>query len=160
MSERLCGVKENKIALLSCNHCQDLLENYFSCQWQQGGTSDNPNAAEFGCNTNHFSISITHANTAGTENSLIDDLSHKWLSFSYRKHCSLNWRQLGYQQTFKNTTGLISDVDFRGQDAALKVFVKSYLPTVKTELTKLGIMLLCLLATELTKLGIVLLCLL
>ena len=43
----LPSVKKNKIALLSRNLCQDLLENYFGFQRQQGGTSDNPKAAEF-----------------------------------------------------------------------------------------------------------------
>ena len=50
------GVKENKIALLSRNLCQDPLENYFGCQRQRGGTSDNPNAAEFGYNTQALRI--------------------------------------------------------------------------------------------------------
>lgn len=45
------GVKENKIALLSRNLCQDPLENFFGCQRQRGGTSDNPNASEFQSNT-------------------------------------------------------------------------------------------------------------
>ena len=44
-------VKEDKIALLSRNLCQDPLENYFGCQRQRGGTSDNPNALEYGRNT-------------------------------------------------------------------------------------------------------------
>ena len=147
------------MALLSCNLCQGLLENYFSCQWQRGGTSDNPNAAEFGCNTNHFSISITHANTAGTENSLIDDLSHKWLSSFLQKalqsQLEATWIPANLQEYYwtHQRCGLSrTRCSFKG--------VCEELPTVKTELTKLGIMLLCLLATELTKLGIVLLCLL
>ena len=35
---------------LSQNLCQDPLESYFGCQRQRGGTSDNPNALEFGRN--------------------------------------------------------------------------------------------------------------
>ena len=45
------GVKEEKITLLSRNLCQDPLENFFGCQGQRGGTSENPNAAEFKTNT-------------------------------------------------------------------------------------------------------------
>ena len=45
------GIKEKGRALLSRNLCQDPLENYFGCQRQCGGTSDNPNALEYGKNT-------------------------------------------------------------------------------------------------------------
>ena len=45
------GIKEKRIVLLSRNLCQDPLENYFGCQRQCGGTSDNPNALEYGKNT-------------------------------------------------------------------------------------------------------------
>lgn len=44
-------IKEKKIALLSWNLRQDPLENYFGCQRQRGGTSDNPNAQEYAYNT-------------------------------------------------------------------------------------------------------------
>ena len=44
-------VKEKKIALLSNNICQDPLEQFFGCQQQRGGTSDNPNVLEFSQNT-------------------------------------------------------------------------------------------------------------
>ena len=47
----LPGMIENKIAFLSRNLCQDPLENFFGCQRQRGGTSDNPNASEFQFNT-------------------------------------------------------------------------------------------------------------
>lgn len=45
------GVKDDKIALLSRNLCQDPLENFFGCQRQRGATNENPNAAEFKSNT-------------------------------------------------------------------------------------------------------------
>lgn len=44
-------VKANKLAFLSNNLCQDPLENFFGCQRQRGGTSDNPNVKEFFQNT-------------------------------------------------------------------------------------------------------------
>lgn len=44
-------VKENKLVLLSNNLCQDPLEQFFGCQRQRGGTSDNPSVAEFIKNT-------------------------------------------------------------------------------------------------------------
>ena len=45
------GIKEKRIVLLSRNLCQDPLENYFGYQRQCDGTSDNPNALEYGKNT-------------------------------------------------------------------------------------------------------------
>ena len=39
-------IKEQKLAFLSNNLCQDPLEQFFCCQWQRGGTSDNPNVLE------------------------------------------------------------------------------------------------------------------
>ena len=44
-------VKDKKLAFLSQNLCQDPLENFFGCQRQKRGTSDNPNVAEFMENT-------------------------------------------------------------------------------------------------------------
>lgn len=44
-------VKDNKLAFLSMNICQDPLENFFGCQRQRGGTSDNPTAMEYYQNT-------------------------------------------------------------------------------------------------------------
>lgn len=44
-------VKDNKVVLLSNNLCQDPLEQFFDCQRQRGGTSDNPNVLEFSQNT-------------------------------------------------------------------------------------------------------------
>lgn len=44
-------VKGNKLAFLSNNICQDPLENFFGCQRQRGGTSDNPNVMEYYQNT-------------------------------------------------------------------------------------------------------------
>ena len=44
-------VKEKKLVLLSNNLCQDPLEQFFGCQRQRGGTSDNPSVAEFIKNT-------------------------------------------------------------------------------------------------------------
>ena len=43
--------KQNNLAFLSNNICQDPLENFFGSQKQRGGTSDNPNAKEFYKNT-------------------------------------------------------------------------------------------------------------
>ena len=40
-------VTVNKLAFLSQNICQDPLENYFGCQRQRGGTSDNPSVHEY-----------------------------------------------------------------------------------------------------------------
>lgn len=40
-------IKEQKLAFLSNNLCQDPLEQFFGCQRQRGGTSDNPNVLEF-----------------------------------------------------------------------------------------------------------------
>ena len=37
----------NKLAFLRQNICQNQLENYFDCQRQQGGTSDNPSIHEY-----------------------------------------------------------------------------------------------------------------
>ena len=44
-------VTNNKLAFLSQNICQDPLENYFGCQRQRGGTSDNPSVHEYYQNT-------------------------------------------------------------------------------------------------------------
>ena len=44
-------VQGKKLAFLSVNISQDPLENYFGCQRQRGGTSDNPNAKQFMENT-------------------------------------------------------------------------------------------------------------
>ena len=44
-------VKDNKLAFLSGNLCQDPLENFFGCQRQRGGTSDNASAKEYYQNT-------------------------------------------------------------------------------------------------------------
>ena len=44
-------VKEEKLAFLSVNISQDPLENFFGCQRQRGGTSDNPSVSEFYNNT-------------------------------------------------------------------------------------------------------------
>lgn len=44
-------VKRNRFAFLSNNISQDPLENYFGCQWQHGGTNDNPTVNEFNNNT-------------------------------------------------------------------------------------------------------------
>ena len=44
-------VKDNHLSFLSYNLCQDPLESFFGCQRQRGGTSDNPSANEFYCNT-------------------------------------------------------------------------------------------------------------
>ena len=44
-------VKDNKLAFLSQNICQDPLENHFGCQRQRGGTSDNPSVHEYYQNT-------------------------------------------------------------------------------------------------------------
>lgn len=44
-------VKGKKLALLSGNLCQDPLENFFGCQRQRGGTSDNPSVQEYYQNT-------------------------------------------------------------------------------------------------------------
>ena len=40
-------MKGKNLAFLSGNLCQDPLENYFGCQRQRGGTSDNPSVHEF-----------------------------------------------------------------------------------------------------------------
>ena len=47
----LLEVKNNQLAFLSQNICQDPLENFFGCQRQRGGTSDNPSALEYYRNT-------------------------------------------------------------------------------------------------------------
>ena len=44
-------VKDKKLAFLSNHLCQDPLENFFGCQRQRGGTSDNPNVLEYYQNT-------------------------------------------------------------------------------------------------------------
>ena len=44
-------VKENRLAFLSNRICQDPFENYFGCQRQSGGTSDNPTVSEYFSNT-------------------------------------------------------------------------------------------------------------
>ena len=44
-------VNDNKLAFLSNKLCQDPLENFFGCQRQRGGTSDNPTLHEFYNNT-------------------------------------------------------------------------------------------------------------
>ena len=44
-------VKNNNLAFLSQNLCQDALENFFSCQRQRGGTCDHPNLIEYYQNT-------------------------------------------------------------------------------------------------------------
>ena len=65
-------VRENKLAFLSQNICQDPLENFFGCQRQRGGTSDNPNVMEYYQNTqalrvvNSFCRSSVKGNCQGT----------------------------------------------------------------------------------------------
>ena len=49
-------VKKHKLSFLSNNLCQDPLECFFGCKRQQGGTSDNPNAADFFNNTQALRI--------------------------------------------------------------------------------------------------------
>ena len=49
-------VKENKLAFLSNHLCQDPFENYFGCQRQKGGTSDNPTVQEYYKNTESLRI--------------------------------------------------------------------------------------------------------
>ena len=44
-------IKDKRLAFLSNNICQDPLEQFFGCQRQRGGTSDNPNVKEFCQNT-------------------------------------------------------------------------------------------------------------
>ena len=44
-------VKGRNLAFLSNNLCQDPIENFFGCQRQRGGTSDNPNVLEYYQNT-------------------------------------------------------------------------------------------------------------
>ena len=44
-------VKDNHLAFLSQNLCQDPVEKFFGCQRQRGDTSDNPNVQEFYNNT-------------------------------------------------------------------------------------------------------------
>ena len=44
-------VKGAKLAFLTQQLCQDPIENFFGCQKQRGGTSDNPNVKEFYDNT-------------------------------------------------------------------------------------------------------------
>ena len=44
-------IRGERLAFLSNRICQDPLENFFGCQRQRGGTSDNPNVAEFLKNT-------------------------------------------------------------------------------------------------------------
>ena len=44
-------VKGQKLAFLSMHLCQDPLENFFGCQRQRGGTSENPDVNEFSNNT-------------------------------------------------------------------------------------------------------------
>ena len=44
-------VKDKGLAFLSMNLCQDPLENFFGCQRQRGGTSDNPSVMEYYQNT-------------------------------------------------------------------------------------------------------------
>lgn len=49
-------VKKEKLAFLSGHLCQDPLENFFGCQRQRGGTSDNPSVSEFYQNTQALRI--------------------------------------------------------------------------------------------------------
>ena len=49
-------VKSNKVAFLSNRICQDPLENYFGCQRQKGGTSDNPMIKEYYSNTESLRV--------------------------------------------------------------------------------------------------------
>lgn len=72
-------VKENNLIFLSMNLCQDPLENFFGCQRQRGGTSDNPDLTEFFANTqalrvvNGFCRPAIRGNCrGGTDNALQD----------------------------------------------------------------------------------------
>ncbi len=49
-------VSGSNLALLSAHICQDPLENYFGCQRQRGGTSDNPSVSQFYENTQALRI--------------------------------------------------------------------------------------------------------
>lgn len=44
-------VKDNKLVFLSNCICQDALENFFGCQWQHGGTNNNPTVQDYYKNT-------------------------------------------------------------------------------------------------------------
>ncbi len=49
-------VKDKKLSFLSQNLCQDPLENFFGCQRQRGGTSDNPSVVDFYNNTQSLRV--------------------------------------------------------------------------------------------------------
>ena len=72
-------VKDNKLAFLSNHICQDPLENYFGCQRQAGGTSDNPTVQEYYKNTeslrviNSFCRGPVRGNCRGQNESLTSD---------------------------------------------------------------------------------------
>ena len=59
MLYNLPEVKNENLTFLSNNICQDPLENFFGCQRQRGGTSDNPNV-QSPCNKNmYYKVSLT-----------------------------------------------------------------------------------------------------
>jgi len=68
-------VKDNNLAFLSTNICQDPLENFFGCQRQRGATSDNPNVMQFSHNTqalrvvNSFCRAPVRGNCRGAKSS-------------------------------------------------------------------------------------------
>lgn len=68
-------VKDSNLAFLSNNICQDPVENFFGCQRQRGGTSDNPNAKEYYQNTqalrvvNSFCRAPVSGNCRGSKSS-------------------------------------------------------------------------------------------
>ena len=76
-------VKDNHLAFLSRNICQDPLENFFGCQRQRGGTSENPSVQEYYRNTqalqvvNSFCRGPVKGNCRGNKSALedIDDES-------------------------------------------------------------------------------------
>ena len=54
-------VKAEKVSFLSGSISQDPLENFFGCQRQRGGTSDNPNVKDFSKTRRLFVLSIHFA---------------------------------------------------------------------------------------------------
>lgn len=82
-------VKDENLAFLSNNICQDPIENFFGCQRQRGGTSDNPNVIEYYQNTQALrvvnSFCRVKGNCRGSTSITPDEHSHEPLPKRKRK---------------------------------------------------------------------------
>ena len=125
-------VKNNHLALLSNHICQDPLENFFGCQRQRGGTSDNPSVNEYFNNTqalrvvNSFCRGPVRGNCRGGASSKsISDTDCAPLQKRQRRSKTIqapSMRRDGDQTTAASTSAIATEND----EGTIIVFVVFY----------------------------------